>query len=152
LDGFIEELSRNKRRETELYEARFKEYTWFSLKVLTPDRLYIFDPDDSGRFLPEIDHIFPLKLAGRDAGYSEQVNVIWNMQPVKGEINNYKRRKHPREFFKNDGSKYLEEYDHLPSQNLDEAIWSDPYEFIAKRRELMVEFLKAKYGLSLREN
>jgi hypothetical protein len=152
LDGFIEELSLSKRRETELYEARFKEYTWFSLKVLTPDRLYIFDPDDSGRFLPEIDHIFPVKLSGRDASYSELVDVIWNMQPVKGEVNNYKRRKSPQEFFKNEGKKYLEEYDHLPSQNPDEAVWSNPYEFIARRREIMIAYLKTQYDLLLRTN
>ncbi len=150
LNDFIASLYKTKKRETQLLEARFTEYTWFSLKVLTPQRVYQFDPDSSGRFSPEIDHIFPMKLEDQTDEYYESVDIIWNMQPVKGDINNYKRRKHPLEFFTGDGHKFLKDYDFLPTHDLSVEVWNQPIPFIKVRRVKMMKFLKDEYGLVLK--
>jgi hypothetical protein len=150
LNDFIGSLNKSKKREVLLDEARFRDYTWFSLKILTPNRIYQFDPDATGRFSPEIDHIFPQKLMNQSDEYYEAVDVIWNMQPVKGEVNNYKRRRHPREFFSNEGAKYLKDYDFLPSRDLAAEVWDKPIAFIKVRRAKMIKFLKDEYNLELK--
>jgi hypothetical protein len=137
------------KRKTKLLEADFVDYHWFSLKMLMPDRIYQFDPEISGRFNPEIDHISPKKLENQDNEYYNVVDSIWNMQPIKGDINNYKRKRHPKEFFSSEeGKKYLNQYDFLPTKNTNDAIWDNPLQFIQKRKELMTKFLNEKYGLS----
>lgn len=151
LNDFVNWLSQSKKRNTELYENNFIDYQWFSSKVLMPNRVYQFEPDEKGRFNPEIDHIFPKKLKGQDEEYYNAVDIIWNMQPVKGEVNNYKRRRHPEEFFSSqEGQKYLADYDFLPTNALSDPIWGNPLEFINKRKGAMVSFLKSQYGLDLK--
>jgi hypothetical protein len=72
------------------------------------------------------------------------------MQPVKGDINNFKRRRHPKEFFSSDeGKKYINDYDFLPSLNLKDEIWDNPVKFINQRKEKMVEYFKNVYKLKL---
>lgn len=149
LDKFNELLEKSKKRKIELHEVNFVDYEWFSLKILTPNRIYQFDPDIRGRFNPEIDHIFPKHLKQQTEDYYSNVDIIWNMQPVKGEINNYKRKKHPKDFFINEGAKYLNEYDFLPSLKLNDKIWSEPLNFIRERKKIMIKYLKDVYGLDL---
>ncbi len=80
-------------------EQTLMDYLWFSLKVL-PQRIYQFDPDMQGRFNPELDHIFPKKLKGRNLLYEQEVDVLWNIQPTKGDVlNSQKTNLHPKEFF-----------------------------------------------------
>lgn len=137
-----------------------------ALKILTPERIYQFDPDLKGRFNPEIDHIFPKKLKGRDNGYEEAVNIIWNMQPTKGEINGFKRNIHPKLFFTDQskdkkgnkivGSKYINEYDFLipyKNQRIDftDKIWDNPFKFINTRKTKMTDFLKNRYEIQIIE-
>lgn len=152
-------------RPSEISENNFKYYIWFSLKILTPQKVYQFDPDIVGRFNPEIDHIFPRKLKGRSKEYEQDVDVIWNMMPTKGDINAYKTNNHPREFFTDkvkdksgkiiSGSKYLDDYEFLSPldehKQIDFAadVWSDHKKFIAERRKRMIDFLKTKYGIEL---
>lgn len=144
-------LEKSKRRNTEIFESIFMDYWWFSLKILMPQRVYQFDPDSKGRFNPEIDHIFPKKLKAQDQNYYDGVDVIWNMQPIKGDINNFKKRRHPKEFFSNDeGSKYLSQYDFLPKTDLSDDLWDQPLSFIEERKKLMKVFLKQEYGLELK--
>jgi hypothetical protein len=50
---------------TDINEEGLRNYLWFSLKILTPNRVYQFEPDIRGRFNPEIDHIFPVRLKVR---------------------------------------------------------------------------------------
>lgn len=151
LNQFISWLNETKKRNTELFEASFVDYQWFSLKILTPNRIYQFDPDARGRFNPEIDHIFPKNLEGQSEEYYKSVNMIWNMQPVKGDINNFKRRKHPKEFFSSDeGKKYINDYDFLPSLNLEDEIWDNPVKFINQRKGEMIEYFKNNYKLELK--
>ncbi|MGB2728269.1 MAG: DUF262 domain-containing protein [Halobacteriota archaeon] len=151
LNQFISWLNETKKRNTELFEVSFVDYHWFSLKILTPNRIYQFDPDARGRYNPEIDHIFPKNLKGQTEEYYKAVNRIWNMQPVKGDINNFKRRKHPKEFFSSDkGKKYIKDYDFLPSLNLKDEIWDNPVEFINQRKEKMMEYFKSEYRLEMK--
>lgn len=160
-------INEQKKRQTDIYEESFVDYTWFALKVLTPNRIYQFEPDMQGRFNPEIDHIFPRKLKDRTTEYENTVDIIWNMQPTKGDINGYKTNHHPKLFFTDNavnasgdiiqGSKYIHDYDFLfpkTSNNtidLMANIWNTPIEFIIHRRQLMINFLKDTYSITLTE-
>ena len=99
--------------------------------MLTPGRTYVFHEKK-----PQIDHIFPLGLDGADAQYEERVDILWNFQPIADGINNYKRARHPKEFFNStDGAKYWSEYDFVPEPK--SPIWDDPACFIRYREEQM---------------
>lgn len=155
-------MGRNQ-RNIEVFEDSFVGYVWFALKILTPERIYQFEPDMKGRFNPEIDHIFPKKLPNRTPEYDEAVDIVWNMQPTKGEVNGFKTNLHPKTFFldqainssgeKINGSKYIIEYDFLFPKGNDnridfcDPIWDAPIAFIEKRRKLMIDFLKKQYGI-----
>lgn len=148
LSEFIDFINQSQMRPTDISEARFIGYTWFALKILTPERIYNFEPSSGGQFNPEIDHIFPYRLKGGDEYYKTTVDVLWNLQPITKEVNGFKLAEHPKVFFQSQtGVKYLQDYDFLPSKNLDDQIWDDPSQFIGKRRELMMEFFERKYGL-----
>ncbi len=164
LDKIEAFISEKKKRNINIYENTFTGYNWFALKILTPERVYQFEPDMKGRFNPEIDHIFPSKLKGKDKIYEEKVNIVWNMQPTKGEINGYKTNLHPKIFFTDNaknkkgekiiGSKYIADYDFLfpvkdKKINFSDSIWDDPFKFIEERRILMCNFLKSKYEIQL---
>jgi hypothetical protein len=162
LEQIEEFISIEKKRNIDIFEETFIGYQWFALKILTPNRYYQFDPNLKNRFNPEIDHIFPKKLKDRGKDYAKEVDIIWNMQPTKGDINNFKSNMHPKAFFtdtaKNKkgeyihGSKYVEDYDFLlPNKqgkiDFNDDIWNSPSCFIDKRRELMIEYLQNKYGI-----
>ena len=116
-------ISEKKQRNIDISEEALCNFLWFSLKILTPNRVYQFEPDIRGRFNPEIDHIFPLNLKNTTSVYKKAVNILWNLQPTKGEINVYKTNIHPKLFFTDKktnkkgaviaGSKYISDYDFL---------------------------------------
>jgi uncharacterized protein with ParB-like and HNH nuclease domain len=143
------------KRYLEIYENVFIDYRWFSLKILTPNRIYQFDPDIKRRFNPEIDHIFPIKLKDQSDEYKESVDIIWNMQPVKGDVNGFKLNHHPLDFFTNklidksgnviSGDKYYSEYDFITKISSD--LWMNYKNFINVRKEKMKSYLAKKYGL-----
>ncbi|MBT3209972.1 MAG: DUF262 domain-containing protein [Bacteroidetes bacterium] len=159
-------ISEKKKRNIEIHEDTFVGYNWFVLKILTPERIYQFEPDIKGRFNPEIDHVFPRKLKNRNADYDNTVDIVWNMQPTKGEINGFKTNIHPKLFFTDKstnakgekivGSKYVNEYDFLFPTNsnnqidFDDNIWEKPIEFINKRKEIMIDYLKTKYDITFK--
>ena len=163
IQGFISE---KQKRNIDIYENTFVGYTWFSLKILTPERVYQFEPDMKGRFNPEIDHVFPQKLKDRTQEYENTVDIVWNMQSTKGEINGFKTNIHPKLFFTDKatnrngdkliGSKYVNEYDFLFPTNsnnqivFDDNIWDNPIDFIKERRIKMQDFLKTKYDISFK--
>ena len=163
IENFVSEKGK---RNTEIYENTFVDYIWFGLKILTPERTYQFEPDIKGRFNPEIDHIFPRKLKDQNEEYENAVDIIWNMQPIKGEINGFKTNIHPRIFFTDEakntkgdkivGSKYVTEYDFLFPLNensqieFNDGIWEKPIEFINERKIKMINFLKTKYKIQLK--
>jgi uncharacterized protein with ParB-like and HNH nuclease domain len=165
LDRIEQKISEQRKRQTQVFEESFIDYTWFALKVLMPQRVYQFEPDIQGRFNPEIDHIFPRKLKGMSKEYEKKVDIIWNMQPMKGDVNGFKSNHHPKLFFTDKannskgeiihGSKYVNEYDYLPSKrqnnliDFDDPIWDEHYDFIAQRRALMITFLRDIHGITL---
>lgn len=95
-----------------------------------------------------MDHIFPVNLAGQGQDYREAVDVLWNFQPVPAEVNNYKRARHPQEFFKSaDGSKYIGSYDFIVEATSD--LWNNHIDFLANRKQKMLAELNKLYGLTL---
>jgi hypothetical protein len=112
-----------KRREIELEADEDVDYgpqRWFVLKILTPSTQFSFEGDPDEKFNPEIDHIFPLtpdSSVKLPRNYDDYVDTIWNLQPVKGEINNYKRRKMPQNFF-SEHPQYLKDYSFLPTTDI----------------------------------
>lgn len=118
---------------------------WFSTKVLMPSRSYIFHDRK-----PQVDHIFPINMAGQDDAYRLAVDVLWNFQPMPAEVNNYKRARNPKEFFTSpDGKKYFGSYDFIPE--VSSVIWSDHNSFISYRKNEMLIKLKNLYGVTLLE-
>jgi hypothetical protein len=139
----IRDIAVQKNRTGGLSYQQFLALPWLALKMLTPGRTYVFHERK-----PQIDHIFPLALDGVDAQYEERVDVLWNFQPIPDGINNYKRARHPKEFFTStDGAKYWAEYDFVPEPN--SSIWDDPSCFIRYREEQMRNALSQRYGIKL---
>jgi hypothetical protein len=63
-------------------------------------------------------------LAGADERYEEQVDIVWNLQPIPDGINNYKRARHPKKFFNSpDTARYWQDYDFIPEPQ--SPIWDD---------------------------
>ncbi len=150
MDYFVQYFEENKQRNTVIYQEMFNGYTWFALKILMPHRVFLFEPDSRGRFNPEIDHIFPKKLEAQDNNYYESVDCLWNMQPVKGEVNNFKRRCHPKEFFTTNGEKYFSDYDFVPV--ITDTEWENWKVFINNRKERMITFLNKTYQIKLTDS
>ena len=140
----VEDMRRiavEKNRTGGLSHQQFLALPWLALKVLTPGRSYVFHENK-----PQIDHIFPLRLAGSDENYKELVDVLWNFQPIPDGINNYKRARHPKEFFNSpETAKYWQDYDFIPEPL--SPIWDDPAGFIQYREERMRRALLERYGL-----
>ncbi|MBL7003631.1 MAG: DUF262 domain-containing protein [Gammaproteobacteria bacterium] len=163
--GIENKINEKKQRNTAINEEGLRNYLWFSLKVFTPNRVYQFEPDIRGRFNPEIDHIFPVKLKGSSSDYRNNVDIIWNMQPTKGDINGFKTNHHPKLFFTDKitnsngalivGSKYISDYDFLLPKDargkidFSSAIWDSEELFIKERKKLMLEYLSNYYGISV---
>lgn len=137
----IRVIAVEKNRVGELRRQTFMSYTWFALKILTPNRRYQFSSTK-----PQIDHIFPKHLAGKDQAYRDTVDVLWNFQPMPAGINNYKHAKHPLDFFKSpEGEKYIDDYDYIPA--MESELWKDEVEFIRERELKMTEEVNSRYGL-----
>jgi len=139
----IRQIAISKHRTGVLHEDQFLDQPWLATKVLMPNRSYVFHERK-----PQVDHIFPLNLAGQDDSYRKCVDVLWNFQPMDADVNNYKRARHPKEFFNSeDGRKYWRAYDFIPAR--ESPAWDDHVKFIADRAENMRAALLSLYGLSL---
>lgn len=142
-------------REIDIKEAVYKNNLWFSLKITFPHRDFEFDYSMANRFNPELDHIFPRNLAGMGEDYKQDVDVIWNMQPIRGVVNLDKSNNHPKLFFTDanvngkllTGKKYYNDYDCVPDMN--SADWDDYKLFIENRRTKMLKEIKNHYGITL---
>lgn len=142
-------------REIDIKEAVFRNNLWLSLKITFPHRDFEFDYSMANRFNPELDHIFPRNLAGMDEAYKQYVDVIWNMQPIKGAVNLDKSNHHPKLFFTDgtdkgkqlSGKKYYNDYDCIPEMS--SADWDDYSAFIKNRRTKMIEKIKELYDITL---
>lgn len=148
-------VKKRENREIDIKEAVFRNNLWFSLKITFPHRDFEFDYSMSNRFNPELDHIFPRNLAGMDEKYKEKVDVIWNMQPIKGEVNLAKSNHHPKDFFTDavigekqlSGKKYYSDYDCIPEMTSKD--WDDYKVFIENRRLRMIDEIKTLYDITL---
>lgn len=143
----IKKLAERKNRVVELRKETLECNVWFTLKVMIPDRLYIKQETTTGRYKPELDHIFPLKLKDRPTDY--EVDTLWNLQPVAGKTNLLKSNTHPFDFFSNKDTKsHISEYDFVPSKmSCDE--WKDHKAFIEYRKKQMIEFMKSQYNIDV---
>ena len=159
LDEIEDYVRKKTNRKVELYENSFENRRLFALKIICFRSLYNFS-NSAGRFNPEIDHIFPKKLKGREDDFSLRVDVLWNLQPVSGHINGHKTNHHPKDFFEdklNDatgslikGSRYIGEYEFVP--DLSSEDWSNPFLFIENRRNKMIKQFNERYGIQILSN
>ena len=99
LEALFEWVKNKGNRFVDISEKTFCDYRWFALTIVMPDIRYTFRSDMTKRFNPELDHIFPVHLIGTDEEYRKIVDVVWNMQPVKGDINIDKSNYHPYDYF-----------------------------------------------------
>lgn len=141
-----------KRRKTTLSEFDFS-YSWFVLKIITPNRPFTFVKDPDERFNPEIDHIFPWSprvIPASPNEYYENVGTLWNQQPVKGGINATKLNRLPKDFF-TQYPKYLKDYDFLPTIDLTDKIWlmENAAEFILTRKDKIINWIKQYYDIDV---
>lgn len=72
LDKFIE-LAEKEHRVTNLSNDTLESNAWFALKILLPRRLYVKQENTTGRYKPELDHIFPMKLQNRLEDYNVDI-------------------------------------------------------------------------------
>lgn len=139
----IRQIAVEKNRTGELQEIQLLSQPWLATKVLMPNRVYVFHENK-----PQVDHIFPVNLEGGNEDYKTAVDVLWNFQPVPAEVNNYKRARHPKEFFKSsDGKKYWDSYDFIPT--VDDQLWDSHVAFVRDRRVKMLAKLHESYGMAL---
>jgi hypothetical protein len=142
------------RRKTSITSGDFSSSSyWFGLKIITPNKPFNFVKDPEERFNPEIDHIFPETPAIAPLPpekYFKFNQDLWNLQPVKGEINAYKLNTPPRNFFMQ-YSKYLKDYDFLPTVDLTDKIWlmENASVFIQMRKKQIVSWIKQYYDIDI---
>lgn len=145
----VTKIAVEKNRTGDVFLYQFEGPVWLSLKLLTPGRLYLFNERT-----PQIDHVYPKALksgTSENEAFRKEVDVIWNMQPTPAGLNNYKRAKHPVDFFKSpEGHPFFAAYDFLPS--LDSVEFADATSFISYRRKLMLQFMKEQYDIDIKEN
>ena len=143
-------------RDVTIKETVYRNNLWFSLKITFPHRDFEFDYSMANRFNPELDHIFPRNLVGMNDEYRRFVDIIWNMQPIKGSVNLDKSNHHPKLFFSDAfidngrqlcGKKYYSEYDCIPPITCSD--WDDYKIFIENRRQKMIGEINRLYGIQL---
>lgn len=143
----IKQIASRKNRLVDLRVETIECNVWFALKVMLPGRLYVKQTSMTGRYKPELDHIFPMRLKNRPEGY--YVDILWNLQPVSGKTNLEKSNMHPHEFFSTKG--HIFEYDFLPCE-LTSAEWKNHQLFIAERKKRMLDFMEKQYNLKVVDN
>lgn len=145
----IEQLASSKGRFTGLSVKGMEGFRWFILKILTPQKVFSWGKFN-GRYAPELDHIFPKKLKGMSTDFAAKVDIVWNMQPVTGEINGSKLNANPKEFFMKNKDK-LKQYDYVPI-DLNDSLWDDPDNFISARKEKMIKYFIETYKITPSRN
>lgn len=151
----VEYVRQRANRDVDIKEAVYRNNVWFSLKITFPNRDFEFDYSMPNRFNPELDHIFPRNLKGTDDVYKHDVDIIWNMQPIKGFVNNDKSNHHPKLFFTDSidngkqlsGKKYFEDYDCIPPMTAPD--WDDYKTFLINRRDNMIKVVSDRYGITI---
>lgn len=143
-------------RFVDISEKTFCDNRWFALKVVLSDIRYSFKDDMTKRFNPELDHIFPVHLENTDQEYRKAVDIVWNMQPVTGDINIDKSNYHPYEYFTGGisghecGKEYFNQYKIVPE--LSDSIWNDYKRFIEWRKNEFIKLMKEHYDIDIQPN
>ena len=156
LEAIFDWVKNKGNRFVDISEKTFCDNKWFALKVVLKDARYSFKDDMSKRFNPELDHIFPVHLKNTDEEYRKTVDIVWNMQPVKGDINIDKSNFHPQDYFLGKiegheyGKDYYKEYKEIPP--LDNSLWGDYKRFIHYRKERFIELMRQQYGIDITTN
>lgn len=152
LKNFVED---NGRRWTRFRADDFDDpyQRWFVLKIITPNKPFTFLSDPDERFNPEIDHIFPMTPnfhIPNPKRYNKWVDTIWNLQPVKGEVNGIKLASSPRDFF-SDHTEYLKGYDFLPTKDLGDDLWlpENADKFIKARKMKIIAWIRHSYHVDI---
>lgn len=154
LEVIFEWVRKKNNRYVDVSETTFCDYRWFALKVVFPEIRYSFKSEMTKRFNPELDHIFPIHLSGNDEEYRKTVDVVWNMQPVVGDINIDKLNYHPYEYFMGKvkgheyGKNYFKYYEDSVPQ-LSDPLWQDYKGFVEWRKKRFIELMKERYGISI---
>lgn len=153
LEKILEWVENKGNRFVEVSEKAFCDNRWFSLKVVLPKEHYTFKEDMTKRFNPELDHIFPVRLKGMDKEYRDAVDVVWNMQPITGDINIDKSNFHPLKYFKGEvpgheyGKKYFDKYKVVPA--LDNPVWNDYKQFVQYRKGEFIKLMEELYDIKI---
>jgi hypothetical protein len=137
------ETARQNGRKVDLNTYTLEYYRKFSLKVILKNRLLV-NTGTEGRYNPEIDHIYPIKLENRPAGYN--VDVLWNLQPIDGKTNLDKLNKNPLAYFamKPDAQS---KYDYI--ENIKTYDWIN---FIKDRKQQMIKQFENEFNLSVHDD
>jgi uncharacterized protein with ParB-like and HNH nuclease domain len=138
LDRMIE-VAQGNNRSSDINVTDLEYYRKFSLKVILRDRLFI-NTSTEGRYNPEIDHIYPMKIEDRPVGYD--VDVLWNLQPIDGTTNLDKSNKNPNDYFR-EKPNAKNKYDFIEGIELD---WLD---FIKKRKTFMLNQFEKDFGINV---
>lgn len=153
LRNFVEDSGR---RQTHFRADDFDDpyQRWFVLKMITPNKPFTFLSDPDERFNPEIDHIFPMIPSFRISNpkrYNKWVDTIWNLQPVKGEVNAIKLASSPKDFF-TEHPEYLKDYDFLPTKDLNDDLWlpENADKFIQARKMKIIAWIKHNYHVDIK--
>lgn len=147
--SYIEE---EKRRPYQPYESWFCQIPLFALKILNPNRPLVFTTDTRGNVRPQIDHIFPRNPEQpQSKAYDDVVGSLWNLQPVRANINKQKGNSMPKDFFQQHPNLLDSEYDFIPTRDLNDPVWlpENIGDFVQKRRKMMLDFLAKQYGIAL---
>ncbi|GEM_PF-329371 len=156
LEELFEWVRQKGNRFIDISEKTFCDNKWFSLKVVMPAVRYSFKDDMTKRFNPELDHIFPVHLKDSDSDYRKAVDIVWNMQPVTGDINIDKSNFNPLEYFEGSipgheyGKEYFKYYKEVPQ--LDNPVWKDYKLFINWRRDRFIKRMKTQYDICIKDN
>ena len=135
------EFVRNNGRIDKLSTNTLEYYRKFSLKIILRHRLFV-NTSSEGRYNPELDHIYPVKLEDRTVGYDP--DVLWNMQPIDGTTNLDKSNQNPNTYFQKK-PQVKDKYDFI--DDIDQP-WLD---FIIKRKSAMIKQFEQDYNTKLDE-
>lgn len=155
IDALFKWVKDKGNRFVDISEKTFCDNRWFALKVVMSNVKYSFKDDMTKRFNPELDHIFPVHLKGTNEEYRKTVDIVWNMQPVTGDVNIDKSNFNPLDYFLGKiseheyGKDYFSQYCIVPQ--LSNPIWQDYKQFIEWRKEQFITIMREKYDIEIKE-
>jgi len=156
LEEMIDYVKERGNRDTEINENNFCDKKWFALKIIFKGTTYDWSNLAGKRYNPELDHIFPKKLKEMKDNpecpdYQQEVDVLWNLQPIKGDENIEKSNSAPKEYFQTHPEAF-EKYEMVPSLDDDKWEVQNYRDFIAYRKKLMIQKVKDLYDIEILEN